>query len=279
MLRVFQLEPIMNLSVGVSISQIQEILTNSNSADKSGQPNLRRYLDVWCLATFGSNLFVCGRVMKHKNDMRLTADLELHLIVLLVLGSNVTVATAANQQNPLILCRGRVNSPYLLPKTLVEAPVNWLDSADFRSYKQAAKDRVTSMSLIYGDSQHLSTSSKYAAEKLFRTAVQKHAGSDLTGAIADYLAAIRIYDKEPAVHWYLGTAYEAAGKTTEAKQEFGKEQAMKETFTTPGLRSRYSGGYGSGTGAGYGGGDFGSSKLKFVPGQGLTKDQSLILPR
>jgi hypothetical protein len=111
-----------------------------------------------------------------------------------------------------------------------------------------------------------------AAKRVAVLARNTHASSDLTGAIADYLATIKTYDKEPAVHWYLGTAYEAAGKTTEAKQEFEKEQTMKQTFTIQGLRSRYSGGYGSGKGAGYGGGDFGSNKMKFVPGQGLTKD-------
>jgi len=32
---------------------------------------------------------------------------------------------------------------------------------------------------------------------------------------------------------------------------------------------KYSGGYGTGSGSGYGGGDFGSTRLHFVPGQGL----------
>src|SRR5271168_1744917 len=60
----------------------------------------------------------------------------------------------------------------------------------------------------------------YKATQLFNLALRKQGNNDLTGAIADYLAAIKIDDKEPAVHWYLGTAYEAAGKATEAKQEF-----------------------------------------------------------
>jgi hypothetical protein len=60
------------------------------------------------------------------------------------------------------------------------------------------------------------------AEKLFSSAIHKQVKNDLPGAIADYLAAIKIDDKEPAVHWYLGTAYEAAGEATKAKQEFGR---------------------------------------------------------
>lgn len=105
------------------------------------------------------------------------------------------------------------------------------------------------------------------AELLFSLALHKQTNNDLPGAIADYLAAINIDDQEPAVHWYLGTAYEAAGKATEAKQEFEKEQEMTKV-------RKYSEGYGSGTGRGYGGGDFGSNKLKFVPGEGLTKPRS-----
>jgi hypothetical protein len=113
------------------------------------------------------------------------------------------------------------------------------------------------------------------AERLFRSALHKQINNDLTGAIADYLEAIKIDDNDPSVHWYLGTACEAAGNATEAKQEFEKEQAMnKSKSLSINVRGRYSGGYGSGTGRGYGGGDFGSNKLKFVPGEGLTKPHS-----
>jgi len=107
-------------------------------------------------------------------------------------------------------------------------------------------------------------------KSLFATAIHKQNTNDLPGAIGDYLAAIKIDDHDPAVHWYLGTAYEAAGKATEAKQEFEKEQKMKHEAAKAPVHS-YSGGYGSGTGRGYGGGDFGSTRLKFVPGEGLTK--------
>jgi tetratricopeptide (TPR) repeat protein len=66
------------------------------------------------------------------------------------------------------------------------------------------------------------------AEKLFRSAIHKQIQNDLSGAIADYLAAVKIYDHDPAVHWYLGITYQAAGKVEEAKQEFQKEQEMKK---------------------------------------------------
>jgi tetratricopeptide (TPR) repeat protein len=208
-----------------------------------------------------------------------TAELQLYLTLLLVLSSTHTVATAENQQNPPSPRRGRLNSPYLPPIAPVEVPVNWPNAADFRAKKQAAKDRVNSMSIIYGDSQHLSSSSKYTAEKLFRSAVHKHASNDLNGAIADYLAAIKIYDKVPAVHWYLGTAYKAAGKTSEAKREFEKEQAMKQSLTeNEFVRAQFIKSYKSGAESGYGEGDFGlnegdfgSNRLKFVPSEGMTK--------
>jgi tetratricopeptide (TPR) repeat protein len=65
-------------------------------------------------------------------------------------------------------------------------------------------------------------------KSLFSTAIHKQNINDLAGAIADYLEAIKIDDNDPSVHWYLGTAYQAAGKIDEAKQEFAKELEMKK---------------------------------------------------
>jgi TonB family protein len=62
---------------------------------------------------------------------------------------------------------------------------------------------------------------------LFNSALRKQADNDLTGAISDYRAALKICDVDPVVHWYLGTAYLAAGKGEQAKQEFHKEKEMK----------------------------------------------------
>ncbi|CAN5204966.1 hypothetical protein BH10CYA1_BH10CYA1_59010 [soil metagenome] len=143
---------------------------------------------------------------------RRTAELPLHLILLLVFAFTGTVASAADQQNLPRPRTGRRNPPFLPPPPMVP---------------------------IFGDShgQLFRGDSKRMAEGLFNSAVKKHANRDLTGAIADYLEAIKTYDKEPAVHWYLGTAYEAAGKKNEAQQEFEKEKVMKQTFKRPIIRT------------------------------------------
>lgn len=100
----------------------------------------------------------------------------------------------------------------------------------------------------------------------FSLAIGKHARGDFEGAIASYLAAIKIRDKDPAVHWYLGTAYEAIGKRTEAQREFEKEREMlgkglPKSIKLPTRRAVQGGGSG----------DFGSDRLRFVPGEGMTK--------
>lgn len=124
-------------------------------------------------------------------------------------------------------------------------------------------------------SQYVLGNPRLPAQNRFGLAVKKHANGDLEGAIAGYLAAIEAYDKDPAIHWYLGTAYEAVGKTTEAQQEFQKERTMlnSEPPQIQKLPARL-GGYGNGSERGYRGyrkGDFGSDRLKFVPGEGMTK--------
>ena len=73
-----------------------------------------------------------------------------------------------------------------------------------------------------------SKSARQAVARLFLSAIQKQSKNDLTGAIADYLAALEVDDTDPAIHWYLGTAYQAAGKVDEAKLEFEKEEEMKK---------------------------------------------------
>jgi tetratricopeptide (TPR) repeat protein len=80
------------------------------------------------------------------------------------------------------------------------------------------------------------------AAQMFSSAIRKHSQNDLVGAIADYLAALKISDTDPAVHWYLGTAYKASGQLDQAKREFAREVQM-------------------------------NSKFRFVPGQGLTKSK------
>jgi hypothetical protein len=62
----------------------------------------------------------------------------------------------------------------------------------------------------------------------FYSALQKQVDGDQPGAISDYLALLEGQDNDPAVHWYLGSAYQAAGKTAEAKQEFEKERLMRK---------------------------------------------------
>jgi hypothetical protein len=62
---------------------------------------------------------------------------------------------------------------------------------------------------------------------LFFSAIRKQVKNDLAGAIADYLQALTLED-DPAVHWYLGTAYQAAGELDKAKLEFETEQMMKK---------------------------------------------------
>lgn len=106
------------------------------------------------------------------------------------------------------------------------------------------------------------------AKRLFFSAVHKQVENDLPGAIDDYLAALKLEDKDPAVHWYLGTAYQAAGQSDKAKQEFAIEQQMKKDRLTSTV---YQGGYGNGTGTGFPMGNFGSEKLYIVPGRGITK--------
>lgn len=79
-------------------------------------------------------------------------------------------------------------------------------------------------------------------KQLFLSAIQKQAKNDLTGAIDDYLAALKLEDNDPAIHWYLGTAYWAAGKTAEANREFDVERKMKGFALFIHI---YPGGYGS----------------------------------
>jgi tetratricopeptide (TPR) repeat protein len=52
---------------------------------------------------------------------------------------------------------------------------------------------------------------------------------DLAGSIADYEAALKIYD-DPATHGYLGTAYQAQGNNEKARQEYEKALLMDKTL-------------------------------------------------
>ena len=52
---------------------------------------------------------------------------------------------------------------------------------------------------------------------------------DLAGSIADYEASLKIYD-DPAVHGYLGTAYQAQGNNEKARQEYEKALLMDKTL-------------------------------------------------
>ena len=67
-----------------------------------------------------------------------------------------------------------------------------------------------------------------SAARFFQSAIHKQVKNDLPGAIAAYLAALRLDDTDPWVYWYLGTAYEATGKPDKAELEFQKEQMMKK---------------------------------------------------
>ena len=88
------------------------------------------------------------------------------------------------------------------------------------------------MQVLHWD-HHFGSDKPDKAMELFGSALHKQINNDLNGAIGDYLAAIKIRDNDPAVHWYLGTAYEAAGKATEAKQEYEKvRQAWHWTINT-----------------------------------------------
>ena len=73
------------------------------------------------------------------------------------------------------------------------------------------------------------------AAPLVNSAIEKQtkAGADgkfdLAGSVADYEAALKIYD-DPATHGYLGTAYQALGNTEKARQEYEKALAMDKTL-------------------------------------------------
>lgn len=178
--------------------------------------------------------------------MRHTTKLQLNLILLLVLVSTVAKTFASDQQSPSIL----------IPHT---------GGCTTGIYSKPQPPTVPT----FGDSQ------------LFGSAVKKHANGDLEGAIAGYLAAIKVQDKDPAVHWYLGTAYEAIGKSTEAKREFEKERAMKQRLTIKNIAEQarrvnikpLALRTGSEPEPDFGPlqGDFGSNKLKFIPEKGMTK--------
>ncbi|MFN8550425.1 MAG: tetratricopeptide repeat protein [Candidatus Obscuribacterales bacterium] len=160
------------------------------------------------------------------------------MILLLVLVSTVAKTFASNQQSPSIL----------IPHT------------DRRTTDIHSKPQPPTVP-TFGEHQ------------LFGSAVKKHANGDLKGAIAGYLAAIKVQDKDPAVHWYLGTAYRALGEEAKAKREFFKERVMKLVLNKP-VQNYYPGGYKkySGNDADFSPtGDFGSSRMKFVPNEGLIK--------
>jgi len=73
------------------------------------------------------------------------------------------------------------------------------------------------------------------AAPLVNAAIEKQtkAGADgkfdLAGAIADYEAALKVYD-DPATHGYLGTAYQGQGNNEKARQEYEKALAMDKTL-------------------------------------------------
>ncbi|MBS2009575.1 MAG: tetratricopeptide repeat protein [Cyanobacteria bacterium SZAS TMP-1] len=73
------------------------------------------------------------------------------------------------------------------------------------------------------------------AAPLVNTAIEKQTKAgpdgkfDLAGSIADYEAALKIYD-DPATHGYLGTAYQAQGNNEKARQEYEKALAMDKTL-------------------------------------------------
>jgi hypothetical protein len=110
------------------------------------------------------------------------------------------------------------------------------------------------------------------ASKKFGEAIHKQVENDLTGAIADYSASL-VIDDTPAVHWYLGTAYLAAGEADKAKLEFEREKIMqKQTSSEVDVKDETYKGYGAGPGSRSGNtGDFGSNQLFFVPREGLTQ--------
>lgn len=108
----------------------------------------------------------------------------------------------------------------------------------------------------------------FGESQLFGSAVKKHASGDLEGAIAGYLAAIKVHDNDPTVHWYLGTAYRAAGKELDARREFEKEHEIKRT--SDGALRKFKSSSNSGVSI-LPAGDFGSNELLFVPGEGLSK--------
>lgn len=164
--------------------------------------------------------------------MRRTTKPQVNLILLMVLVSAVAQASASDKHKrlpPPELATGRRINVCVFPQPPLVP--------------------------TFGDSQ------------LFGSAVKKHANGDLEGAIADYLAAIKVQDKDPAVHWYLGTAYKAAGKEMDARREFEKEYEMKRTIDQD-LRNKNDANSGVSI---LPAGDFGSNELLFVPGEGLNK--------
>ena len=102
---------------------------------------------------------------------------------------------------------------------------------------------------------------------LFSSALRKQVDGDQPGAISDYLALLELQDKDPAVHWYLGTAYQATGKMAEAKQEFEKERLMRKDALRMEREWRFDGQRG----------DFGSGEINAqVSPNGLTTSSGIL---
>ena len=133
-------------------------------------------------------------------------------------------------------------------------------------YYEAAY-RLDPLNVKYGTA--ISIVKQTMARSLFCSALRKQIKKDLIGAIADYQEAIKV-DNDPASHWYLATAYQAAGRVDEARSEFQKsaEKVYREGYQ--GYRDGYV--YSrSSLSTPTSVGDFGSNQLFFAPGEGLSK--------
>ncbi|HEY9775581.1 MAG TPA: hypothetical protein V6C81_17585 [Planktothrix sp.] len=129
-------------------------------------------------------------------------------------------------------------------------------------------------------------SPRLQSKEAFRAGLQYDAAGNFNKAILSYQNAITLSDYDPAVHWYLATAYQAQGKTAEAKREFARETAMKglllaePEFNEPAVRTQSHAEAEHSVSRNSPAGDFGSNAQRFKPGEGLVPfDKDPVAPK